>query len=169
MPPARSETGSGGACRARVVGLGSPFGDDRAGWEVIARLRGALPVGTCAETTSDPLRVLDGPPGCELLVVIDACRGAGPVGSLHRFEWPDSRLSAGGGVSSHGVSLAAALELAGALGRLPARVVVLAVEGESGEPGAELSRTVELALPDVVARVLAELAGGSAEPSRSRE
>src|SRR5688572_25080383 len=169
MSLARSELGGDDGCRTRLVGLGSPFGDDRAGWEVVARLSDAPLTGTRAETTSDPLRVLDGPAGCELLVVIDACRGAGTPGSFHRFEWPDARLTAAGGVSSHGVGLTAALELAGALGRLPARVVVLAIEGEAAEPGAELSPAVEAALPAVVARVLAEVAGGSVPASRSGE
>ena len=154
---------------ARVVGLGTPFGDDRCGWEVVSRLRNALPVGTRADATPDPLAVLDTEPEDELLIVVDACHGAGPEGSVHRFEWPDPRLTADGGVSSHGVRLAAALELAGVLGRLPPRVVVFAVEGHAAEPGAGLGRAVEAALPEVVARVLAELAGRSDEPLRSRE
>lgn len=148
-------------CRVRVVGLGTPFGDDRAGWDVVERLRERLPHGTSAEVTSDPLAVLECPSGCELLVVIDACRGADPrPGTLHRFEWPDARLMAEGGVSSHGVGLTAALELAAALGRLPPRVVVFAIEGDAGEvgaPGAGLTPAVESALPDAVARVLAEV------------
>ncbi len=154
---------------ARVIGLGTPFGDDRAGWEVVARLRNVLPVGTRADATSDPLVVLDTRPEDGLLVVIDACRGAGPEGSVHRFEWPDPQLTADGGVSSHGVGLAAALALAGILGRLPSRVVVFAVEGRSAEPGAGLSRAVEEALPGVVAHVLAELVAASNEsPGRTR-
>lgn len=155
--------------RIRVVGLGSPSGDDRAGWEVVARLRDVLPVGTRADATSHPLTILDAGPGDDVLIVIDACRGAGSQGSVHRFAWPDPRLTAAGGVSSHGVGLATALELAGVLGRLPPRVVVFAIECGSAEPGAGLSRVVEVALPEVVARVLAELVGGSDEPSRSRE
>ena len=141
--------------RVRVVGLGTPFGDDRAGWEVVER----LPPELAAEVTSDPLAVLECPPGCELLVVIDACRGADPRPStLHRFEWPDARLLTEGGVSSHGVGLTAALELATALGRLPRRVVVFAIEGEAEAHGAGLSPAVEAALPVAVARVLAEIA-----------
>jgi hydrogenase maturation protease len=145
--------------RSRVVGLGSPFGDDRAGWEAVALLREALPPGARAEVASDPLAVLDKPPGCEILVVIDACRGAGPPGSVHRFGWPDPRLGAAGAVSSHGVGLAAALELAGTMGRLPARVVVFAVEGASEVLSDGLSRAAAAAIPEVAARVLAELGG----------
>lgn len=161
MPNATNSTETA-EIRSWVVGLGTAFGDDRGGWDVVARLRNASPVGTRITATSDPLAVVDAPGGCRLLVVVDACRGAGPPGSVHRFVWPDPRLVAAGTASSHGVGLAAALQLAGALGRLPPRVVVLAVEGTAGEPGAGLSRTVEAALPDVVALVLAELATESA-------
>ena len=157
---------SGVGCLAWVVGLGSPVGDDRAGWDAVERLRAALPPGARADTTSDPLVVLDAPPGCGILIVIDACRGAGPPGSVHRFEWPDPRLTADGAASSHGLGLAAALALADALGRLPLRVVVLAVEAEPGEPGAGLTPAVEAALPELTARALVELAVGPGSSPR---
>jgi hypothetical protein len=54
--------------------------------------------------------------------------------------------------------LVAALELGATLGRLPPRVVLFALEGGSAEPGATLSAAAEAAIPNVVARVLVELA-----------
>jgi hydrogenase maturation protease len=140
----------------QLVGLGSNHGDDRAGWEIVARIRELLPASVTATITSDPLIVADAA-GCRLLILIDACRGAGPPGSVHRFEWPDPRLTIGAGVSSHGIGLSAALELAKALGTLPPRVIVFAVEGEFAVPGRSLSNTVAAAIPAVVARVLAEI------------
>jgi hydrogenase maturation protease len=155
------------APRVRIIGLGTPFGDDRAAWEVVVHLHAALPSGAHASATSDPLTVAETPSATELLIVIDACRGAGPPGSVHRFVWPDPRFTAHGEVSSHGVGLTAALELAAVLGRLPPRVIVFAIEGESAAPGAGLSWAVEAALPEVIARVRAELADGSGELPRS--
>jgi hydrogenase maturation protease len=154
------------APRARIIGLGTPFGDDRAAWEVVAHLD-ALPPGAYACATSDPLTVVEGPSATELLIVIDACRGAGPPGSVHRFVWPDPRFTTDCGVSSHGVGLTAALELGRVLGRLPPHVIVFAIEGESAAPGGGLSRAVEAALPEVVVRVRAELADESGERIRS--
>jgi hydrogenase maturation protease len=144
--------------RVRIIGLGTPFGDDRVGWDVVERLRQVLPGGMCVDATSDPFVVADEPAGEELLIVIDACHGAGVPGSVHRFEWPDSRLVMDGAVSSHGGRLTAALELADVLGRLPRHVIVFAIEGESSGPVAGMSPAVEAALPEVVARVLAERA-----------
>jgi hydrogenase maturation protease len=146
---------------AYVVGIGSPHGDDRFGWEVVSRLLGVLPRGVRAITVSDPLAVADVPPGCKLLVVVDACRGAGSAGSVHCFAWPDPRLAMTPIASSHGIGLASALTIAGALGRLPPRVVVLAVEGESAQPGRGLSAAVGAAVLDVAGRVLEEIAAGT--------
>jgi hydrogenase maturation protease len=149
-----------------IVGLGTNFGDDRVGWEVIARFRESRPADTEVLAVTDPLAVLDAPPGCGLLVVIDACRGAGAPGSIHRIEWPDQRLAANGETSSHGIGLTAALGLAAALGRLPSRVVVFAVEGVTTNVGGGMSRMVEAAIPEIVERVTAELSG---RPDGGRE
>jgi hydrogenase maturation protease len=144
-----------------VVGLGTTFGDDRVGWDVVARLQKASPPGTRLVATSDPLAVADVPVACRLLVVIDACRGAGPPGSVRRFEWPDRRFAGDARVSSHGVGLVTALDLAAALGRLPPRVVMFAVEGETAGPEEGLSRSVTAALPGIVEQVTAELSPGA--------
>jgi len=144
-------------CRAWVIGLGTAFGDDRIGWEVVAGLAEVLPVGVRCDTTSDPLCVVEAPAGCGLLIVIDACIGAGPPGSVHRFLWPDARFVTVENTSSHGVGLVAALELASTLGRLPPKVVILSVECVQGESGSRLSATVEAAIPEIISRVLAEI------------
>lgn len=157
LPTAEFAVTAAAGCRTWVVGLGSPHGDDRVGWAVAARLAGGVPAGTRVEAAADPLALADPPAGCELLVVVDASRGAGPPGSVHRIAWPDANVTTTRGVSSHGVGLAAALDLAAALGRLPRRVVVFAVEGESAEATAELSPTVEVVVPEVVARVIEEI------------
>jgi hydrogenase maturation protease len=102
-----------------VIGIGSVHGDDRFGWEVVSRLQTASPPGVQTLATSDPLVLTEVPHECELLVVVDGCNGAGPVGSVHRFEWPDPKLSALGALSSHAIGPGAALELAAALGKIP--------------------------------------------------
>ncbi|MFO0823539.1 MAG: hydrogenase maturation protease [Gemmataceae bacterium] len=145
-------------CRAWVVGLGSPHGDDRIGWEVVNRLWAPLPANVRADVATDPMQLADVPVGCGLLLVIDASRGTGPVGSVNRFVWPDPRLSDVGGISTHGVGLPTALELLAALGRLPNRVVVLTAEGIANDPGSGLTPEVEAAIPELIEQVLSELA-----------
>jgi hydrogenase maturation protease len=148
--------------RCVILGLGSPHGDDRAAWEVIARLP-PLP-RTAARAVADPLAVTELPTGCELLIVVDACRGGRPPGTVREFRWPDPALGNERAVSSHGVALAAALDLARVLGRLPPRVLIVAVEAAEDEPLTGLSPAVEAAIPDIVARVCAAITATGGEP-----
>jgi hydrogenase maturation protease len=146
--------------RFHVIGLGSDHGDDRVGWEIVTRLSDSIPPGVATLITADPFSLITTPPRCELLIVIDACRGAGAPGTIHRFEWPDTQLSFLKATSTHGVGLKRVLELAESLGNLPPRVVILAVEADSIEPGQTLSSAALAAVPDVVRRVFVEIALG---------
>ncbi len=65
-------------------------------------------------------------------------------------------------MSSHGLGLAEAVELARALGQLPRSCVVYAIEGESFAVGAPLSPPVATAVADVAARLRVEIDGQSA-------
>ena len=141
-----------------IIGLGSAHGDDRIGWEVVDRLQ-AVSIVNPARASSDPLDLVDIPADCLLLVVVDACHGAGAPGSIDRFAWPDSRLVALIGKSTHGFGLISALRLAETLGKLPRRVVVFTIEAESLEPNTVLSPQVEAAIPEVIALILGVIGG----------
>jgi hydrogenase maturation protease len=149
-----------------VVGLGSPWGDDRVGWEVMARLRHRLAPGDWAEALTHPLHLLDIPPHYRQWIIVDASRGGGSPGTIQRLIWPDARLMAARTVSSHGLDLAVVLELAMRLGRLPPRVVIFTIEGAATAfgPAATVSAPVAAAIPTVVAHILAEIAGEQAMP-----
>jgi hydrogenase maturation protease len=144
------------ASHTRVLAVGSPHGDDRAGWEVVGRLRREVP-GVDAAAIRDPVSVLHHLAGCTGLVVVDACRSGAPPGTVRRLAWPDAGLDGRGGHSTHGLGLAGALDLAAVLGRLPPRVILFGVEAQGCEPGAEISPPVRAALPGLYRRVLAEV------------
>ena len=57
----------------------------------------------------------------------------------------------------HGFGLNEAIELARALGQLPPRCIVFAIEGEAFETGAGLSSAVAAAVREVTDRLSAEL------------
>ena len=61
--------------------------------------------------------------------------------------------------STHSFGVAEAVELARALGRLPARVVVFGIEGRDFTPGEGLSPDVDAAVDEVVRRVTEEAIG----------
>lgn len=145
-----------------VIGVGNPGrGDDGAGPAVIDALRaqGGLSGAHCAHAPADLTALLDLWEGAPAAVLVDATLGAGEAGTVTCLRPGDPALDAPGRfVSSHALDLAAALRLAGALGRLPPEVVVLGVEGARFETGAPLSAPVAEGVRRAALAVRAEVA-----------
>jgi hydrogenase maturation protease len=94
--------------------------------------------------------------GFDDVVLVDACRGAGPPGSVHVFPADEvDRVATLRHASSHSLGVAAAIGLARALGTLPAGLVVHAVEARDTAEGDRLSPEVE----DAVRRLADRLTG----------
>jgi hydrogenase maturation protease len=89
---------------------------------------------------------------------VDAVDAGATPGALHRFDASDVRLPERTFRSStHAFGVGEAIELARALGRLPACVVVYGVEGIEFAAGASLSAPVEAAVDQATCAVLADL------------
>lgn len=152
------------AC-AVVVGLGSPDrGDDGIGPLVAARVAATV-ADVLVVDHEDPTALVDLMAGVTVLVVVDAVRsGAAPGTVTVRHAGPaDPSLgarTATGPAGTHGLGLAAVLELARALDRLPPHVAVVGVEALAFDHGAPLSAQVRAAIPDAVRAVVAELRAG---------
>ena len=147
--------------RTVVIGVGNPYrGDDGLGLAVAERVRGRLPAGVeVVECEQEPTRLLDAWDGADVAIVVDACASGAPAGTVHRFDVSGGRLPEHTFRSStHAFGVGDAVELARALGRLPARVVVYGVEGEGFAAGAALSAPVGAAVEAVGAAIEAELA-----------
>lgn len=148
--------------RCVIAGLGSPHGDDAVGWQVVRHLAALWPPIhpppgceiVALRTPADLLELLD---GTERLVVVDACRSGRAPGEFTRLPWPAARTEPLRAASTHGLDLAAALDLAEALGRLPRDVVVLGIEIGGETAGSSLSPALAEALPDLARRVLEEV------------
>jgi hydrogenase maturation protease len=147
---------------ARVIGVGSPFGDDRVGWDVVAALEAALRTGPTRRSAVDT-RICDRPgaalvgmlAGVEHAVIVDAARAAGLApGSLCWLA--EHEIEAESAASSHGFGLAHALALARVLGDAPGRVDVLAI-GAARFEGESLSDALRAAVPLAVRGVLARI------------
>jgi hydrogenase maturation protease len=121
------------------------------------------------EREGEPLTLLDDWRDAPEAVVVDAVRtGAGP-GEIHIFEAGLEPLPTqvfGG--STHLLGLADAVELGRRLDRLPERLVVVGIEGESFTAGAGLSapvaRAVAAAAELVRGRLLARRMANSVHP-----
>lgn len=151
--------------RISILGIGSPSGDDQAGWLVIDALLG-LGVQTQADLFMDKLDR----PGVSLIpllaqadwaILIDAMSG-GPVGigtqpgQIHHFDgqnWPEYRH----GLSSHGLGVVDALLLARELGGLPGRLDIYGIEAGQVHVGCPAGEAIQASAQRLAARLAAEL------------
>ncbi|MGI5452062.1 hydrogenase maturation protease [Streptomyces sp. CA-249302] len=162
--------------RIAVIGVGNEFRrDDGVGWTVLARLRERaerrpLPPGTVLATCDgDPGRLIGLWEGVGLALVVDAAHAhPGTPGRVHRLELDSGHLAQPPTTSSHGLGLGEAVELARALGVLPDRLVVYAVEGADSALGTGLSPAVEAAVEPLVRAVESELARHGESAGRRR-
>ena len=140
-----------------VLGIGNTErGDDAVGREVVRLLRGVLPEHVAVEEQEGEAAALAlRLEGVAAAYLVDASLSGAPPGTIRRFDATAAPLPQHEfGLSTHGLGLASAVELARALGQLPPRCIVYAVEGASFERGAGLSPTVA----DAVARLAKRLA-----------
>ena len=163
------------------VGLGNRFrNDDRAGLEVAERLCDLVPAGTeVVAIEGDPMPLLSILESAELVLVADAVTADAPPpppphkghGTIHRFDASDEPVpGAVFGSSTHAFGLAETIELARALGRLNARVLVYGISGEDFTAGERLSPAVEADVETAIAQMLSDLSlPGRTHPSPEQE
>jgi hydrogenase maturation protease len=152
-----------------VIGLGTADrGDDAVGGAVARavarRVEAAGLPDVLVVEHEDPTALLDLWVGRDPVVVVDAVCSGGPPGTVHRLETgeggprlPERAWAATGRGGTHAFGLAAAVELARALRRLPARLVVVGVEAAGFDYGAPLSVPVAAAVPAAAEQVLSVL------------
>lgn len=142
----------------RIIGLGSPFGDDQVGWRVVESLRGRLPDTIDLVALDRPgATLINWMQRVEHLVLIDAvCSGAEP-GSLFRLrpaELPEERSH----YSSHDLALRDTLRLAESLDCRPGLVDIYAIELDRNQ-GEGLSPAAEAAVRVLSSRIVKDLRG----------
>ena len=147
-----------------LIGIGNQFRrDDAAGLEVAHRLRVAHPTGVrILEQEGEPTSLIEAWSGADEVLVVDGVYSGAAPGTLHRFDAREGPLPAELFKSStHALGVAEAVELARELDRLPARLVVYGIEGESFGVGEGLTPIVEQAVEKLVMELYRELEGRS--------
>lgn len=148
-----------------LIGVGNRFRrDDGAGLEVAARLRAAKPPGCrILEERAEPVSLVEDFALVKEALVVDAVSSGSEPGTLHRFDATAEPLPVElFNSSTHALGVADAVELARELNRLPPRLAVYGIEGESFEEGEGLSPAVEATVDSLVAELCDEL---SAHPA----
>jgi hydrogenase maturation protease len=145
-----------------VIGVGNAWrGDDAAGLLVARRLRGAV---EAREHEGDCTGLVEAWTGAGHVVVVDAAASGAPPGTVRRFDALLAPLPARSLRSStHAFGVADAVELARALGRLPARLEVCAIEGADFAAGAALTPEVAAAVDELASALAAAALSHGAE------
>ena len=146
--------------RTVVLGIGNiERGDDGAGRRTARLLRHMLlERAEIAELDGEATNILAKLEGADTAYLIDACVSNLPAGTVHRIDAKEGELpQAYSDLSTHGFGLAAAIELGRALGRLPPRTIVYAIEGECFDPGLPLTEAVAAATVAVADRIRQEI------------
>jgi hydrogenase maturation protease len=143
-----------------VIGVGNPYrGDDGAGLAVIGLLRAEeLPKVRLLESDGDSAGLLDAWQSAGAVILIDAVSSGAPPGTIYECDALAQSLPRTLSFrSTHAFGVAEALELGRALGQLPARMLLYAIEGKTFATGTGLSQEVERAVQEVAQRVRRDL------------
>lgn len=145
-----------------LIALGSHGrGDDGVGLHVAEQLTGRLEHCQIVSGQDDCMAILNAWEGAQLAIVVDAAVSKNKPGTIHRLELDVQLLPRElARCSSHGTGLAEAVELGRILKRMPAHLVVFAIEALSFSPGDDMTPAVRAAACDVADRVVNELAMG---------
>jgi len=140
------------SARVLIAGVGNPLrGDDAAGLVAAERLRALCPQARVLECRGDAAMLLDAFAGADSVLLIDAARSGATPGTVRRIDATHEPLPADlRNCSTHGFGAAEAVETARALGSLPARVIVYAIEGRAFELGAEVSDDARRGIDEAV-------------------
>ncbi len=142
--------------RVRILGIGSPSGDDQAGWLTVdALLANGVPTDVdCHKLDRPGASLIPQLDNADWVILIDAMQSGAQVGHIQRFDrqdWPGY----GHGLSSHGVGVLDALSLAQALNSLPPRIDLYGIEIATVKPGDVAGEPVQAAAQRL-ARLLAD-------------
>ncbi|HAT6977790.1 TPA: hydrogenase maturation protease [Legionella pneumophila] len=147
----------------KVLGIGSPFGEDQAGWLVADRFKTELSKEHYASKTliieshdRPGLRLIELMNPAKVVFLIDAVKSGCAIGTIHRLKNNEifvfqNRLS------THEMGVAEALQIGHSLNALPEHIILYGIEIDNITFSATLSKSVEKAVKTVVIQLKKEI------------
>jgi hydrogenase maturation protease len=154
-----------------VIGVGNEFrGDDGAGAFIARLLKRENPKGTRIECQrGEAATLMESWQGASTVILLDAVGPGKTPGGIYRFDASNDPLPGRFFESStHGFGVAAAVELARALGRLPQCIIIYGIGGKDFSEGRRLSREVRMAAREVLEKVKMDILGAGSPEESSR-
>lgn len=148
-----------------ILGIGSPFGDDRAGWLVVEELEQVSAIREMVAKNLLTLEVADRP-GLSLInwllgdyrriILIDMVKTNLAIpGSIYKLQ-ANEIIGFSGMLSSHSLGVSASLALAKELGINIDNVEFWGVEGSVVSPESEVSQAILTGVTQVSQKILAD-------------
>lgn len=150
--------------KIHILGIGSPFGDDQAGWLVIDELQKRIASGKLPNEAIS-LSKCDRPnPGilseiqtADYVYLIDAViTGDVPIGVIKEFN-QEQIINTKKLISTHGISIAETLAIGKALGNLPENIGCYGIEIEPSNTIAEVSPEVLQAIQHLTDKLIMQI------------
>ena len=148
-----------------ILGIGSPFGDDRAGWLVVEKLEQHSAIIPMVAKGVLTLEVADRPginlinwllTGYERIILIDMVRtNLEALGSIYKLQ-ANEIIGFSGMLSSHSLGVSASLALAKELGINIDNVEFWGIEGSIVLPESEVSQAILTGVSQVLQKILAD-------------
>jgi hydrogenase maturation protease len=140
-----------------ILGIGNPIlTDDGVGIKIAQKIKEGNPELEVIETTEVGMTLLDVAVGYDKLIVIDSIKTEkGKPGQVYKLELADLE-PAKDFPSSHGISIATALELGQRLGyKMPKHISLYAVEiGDNTTFGEKCTEEVEESIPFITKQII---------------
>ncbi|MBA2653771.1 MAG: hydrogenase maturation protease [Gammaproteobacteria bacterium] len=138
--------------KVRVIGIGSPFGDDRIGWKVVSILQQKkniqkfIPNQLQIECSDRPgLDLLNLLQGAETAFLVDAVKTGASKTTIHRFENSEiEKIETP--LSSHSFGIGQTLKLGKLVSELPGMIVLFGIEIENISSQFEISKDLQAAI-----------------------
>lgn len=146
-----------------VLGIGSPFGDDQLGWEVVDALSNDnslqkyMPQSLQLNKLDRPgLLLLSYLQDVDTVIIIDAMVSDGKVGMIHRLCNQEITLMKNL-ISSHHISIPEALKLGDKLNMLPRKIVLYGIEIDPCYLNNGISEKVKLSINHLIHTIHQEI------------
>ncbi|PWB74183.1 hypothetical protein C3F09_04315 [candidate division GN15 bacterium] len=147
--------------RGLIVGVGTEYGDDAFGLLVARHLaRRTYENITIITHPGEGASLMETWQGYERVVIVDCAASGASIASRYTFNASIERIPTKMlRYSTHAFGVAEAIETARALGRLPERLVVIAVEGQSFNAGESVDERLASLVAPIAAEALAAVSG----------
>ncbi len=146
----------------KILGIGSPFGDDQVGWKVVEALKVHMIVHPDIQLMScdrPGIRLIELMRGGSSIILIDAVKTGQKKGVIHRLEGEDIQ-ALNTVFSTHDIGIAEALQIGSALNELPKHIVLYGIEIDEVEVDSTLSEPVQRAVGAVVLQIKTDCRDG---------